>query len=125
QRYDPGSPTQGRVVAGGELSVSQADLGALPHGRREGMRENEAESAIANSAWRFAGFSSEERGKGALPLPPPPFPKLGRSVAASLHHPWRKGYGNMRTPACSPPANQGTFLLWASQVKSFDAAAVG
>ena len=63
--------------------VSQADLGALPHGRREGMRENEAESAIANSAWRFAksrGLLQRGAGEGALPFPRPPFPKLGRSV---------------------------------------------
>src|SRR5437868_14284217 len=90
------------------------------------MRENEAESAIANSAWRFAGFSSEERGKGALPLPPPPIPKTGPQrccvSASSLEKRLRE-----HAYACllSPPANQETFLLWANQVKSFDAAAVG
>src|SRR5438552_17317673 len=44
------------------------------------MRENEAESAIANSAWRFAksrGLLQRGARKGALPLPPPPIPKTG------------------------------------------------
>jgi transposase len=41
-------------------------------------------------------------GRGAAPSPAPPSPKPRRQVPAAQNHPWRKGYGNMRTPSFSP-----------------------
>jgi transposase len=41
-------------------------------------------------------------GRGAAPSPAPPSPKPRRPLAAAQNHPWRKGYGNMRTPSFSP-----------------------
>ncbi len=65
--------------------VSQADLGALPHGRREGMRENEAESAIANSAWRFAKSRGLlQRGARQGGVAPSPAPHSQNWAAALL-----------------------------------------
>src|SRR5204862_669760 len=91
----------------------------------ERTKPNPLSRTVLGVSRSLAGFSSEERGKGALPLPPPPIPKTGPQrccvSASSLEKRLRE---HAYSCLLSPPANQGTFLLWA-KVKSFDAAAVG
>jgi hypothetical protein len=41
-------------------------------------------------------------GRGTAPSFALPSPKPVRSLPAPKHHPWRQGYGNMRTPVFSP-----------------------
>jgi hypothetical protein len=72
------------------------------------VRENEAgEVAIHYRGQRLlfrelkAASKALSEGRGAAPSPAPPSPQPRRQVAAPEHHPWRQGYGNMRTPSFS------------------------
>jgi transposase len=72
------------------------------------VRENEAgEVAIHYRGQRLvcrelkAASTALSEGRGAAPSPAPPSPKPRRTVPAPPHHPWRQGYGNMRTPSFS------------------------
>lgn len=73
------------------------------------VRENEAGAIAIHYRGQRLGFreipcSSKalSEGRGAAPSPAPPSPKPRRQVPAAQHHPWRQGYGNMRTPSFSP-----------------------
>jgi len=73
------------------------------------VRENEAGEVAIHYRGQRLGFhelkaasTALSEGRGAAPSPAPPSPKPRRHVAAPEHHPWRQGYGNMRTPSFSP-----------------------
>jgi transposase len=72
------------------------------------VRENEAgEVAIHYRGQRLVfrelkASKALSEGRGAAPSPAPPSPILRRSLPAPPRHPWRQGYGNMRTPSFSP-----------------------
>ncbi len=79
-----------------------------PAKSRVRVRENEAgEVAIHYRGQRLmfrelkAASKALSEGRGAAPSPAPPSPKLRRHVPAPQRHPWKQGYGNMRTPSFS------------------------
>ena len=81
------APAKSRVV------VRENEAGEIAiHYRGQGLRFRQL--PVASTAL--------SEGRGAAPSLALPSPKPGRSLPAPKHHPWRQGYGNMRTPAFSP-----------------------
>jgi hypothetical protein len=60
------------------------------------VRENEAGEVAIHYRDQRLRFREPKAASTA-----PPSPKPRRQVAAPEHHPWRQGYGNMRTPSFS------------------------
>lgn len=83
------APAKSRVVVrenqAGEIAISY-------RGQRLGFRELPRDSKAR----------SEERGAAPSSAPPSPRPSRWHAYTPPPHHPWRRGYTNMKPPAFSP-----------------------
>jgi len=82
-----------------------------PSRSRVQVRENEAGEITIHYRGQRLGFrelppasTAMSDGRGAAPssAPPSPRPTRWHSYTPPPQHPWRRGYGNMKTPAYSP-----------------------